>query len=385
MSEVGPEFYYDISNQTLLIGRIACDESVARGVNPLDIVPLEQALLDCSISDNITTEKLNVSDWDKNDYLNFGQWLNGVTPSTKLKSSILYSAYKLGIGPEPQRIHHVNRKTGEKLFAGFGEFFEKCGSKDSIYRYRFDDISFSSLLSFIKLEADKLAENGIRPSVKHFENLIESGNAPSRRVLKRIVGHTYGELLDMAGYFDARSRTKNDLVEWGVKFTLANNRPPYFAGIKKLSKNFKGPSKTSLVRRFGGILSYQTEVIVAHEEYLKEQSRLRSLKLDQIQLEIESGDLPQDLYNQEENDQSILNVARFRVVEKLLPDYPINKKIKLSCSQISPDWFAKIIMRLNPEISIATIETTALMLDVFDDIWKFDDYLTTLKVDDPSE
>lgn len=85
--------------------------SQASDTNKSDVVPLLDLLngVQQKPAESVTYEHLDVKEWTKNDYTNYGKWLDSLTRdpgrvTSSLSTYVLNRAYNLGIGPGVQHI-----------------------------------------------------------------------------------------------------------------------------------------------------------------------------------------------------------------------------------------------------------------------------------------
>lgn len=371
MSDVireSPAANYDQSSMRLVLGDAAFQDAIDSGVHPSDIVALAEKLDTIDHQDKVMPdERANVEGWTKQDYISFGKWITSTVPGTP-RSRHVDRAYELGLGPEPQRIYRKDRTINEPRFKGFGDFFEQVGAEGAIHRFKYDHMTFGDVMKYIRTNADRLASAGRRPTVVAFEELAKSGKGPSQEVAKRITNQSMGKLIDMAGYPVYENWTDDDYVEWGVEFMIVNDRVPYYGALRFLSSKFRGPSDRGISNRFGGIIAFQNVVLEAYDQRMKREQRVLSRKLDDIQIDTENGLLPDGLIVEGDIPATLAKTGRARLVFKFLPDLPPHKASEL-INMKSPDAFVKSLCRKAEKVTQAHVETVALALGIFDDIW----------------
>ncbi len=373
-------YAYNLADPGLIVGAQALDDALESGFSPEDIIPLQKALTD-EVTPVTKPEKLDVDDWSRQDYIAFGKWLMNVANEPLTHRRALLPAYNLGFGPEPQRIYRKDIATKEKRFDGYADFYDQIGAKDAMRKGRFDHWDFLTLMKYVKKEADNAAAEGIRPTVAFFNKLAAKGKGPSSHSVQRIADTPFGKLIDMAGYPEPRSWSTDDFIDWGVRFTIANDgRLPYMAGIEELSKRFRGPSEASLRRRFGGIMSFQTVVTEAYEKHVKEAESLRQVKLDAIQLEIEAGTMPIEMIEIEDHDKMLLQAGKYWIARKLIPHLSQEQLFKIATESLTTKAFVGRLTSRDPRVKQAHVEATATALGVVDDLWPMDGYKEYMRV-----
>lgn len=364
---------YDTQRQTAVVGAAAYEQALEAGVYPDELVSISEMLL--QPAPTRTETRLPVDDWSREDYIAYGKWLLDAA-SPKLTHKILQTSYDLGLGPEPQRLYRKDRSIDQPRFKGYAGFYREIGALESVKRGEYSDWDLKTTLKYVERQAVKVADDGIRPTVDVFENLAKNGRGPNNDRIKRLTGLPYGKLLDLVGYPEPRAWTLDDYIDWGVRFTIANDRIPYHGGIVKLARTFRGPSEMAIHRRFGGIMSFQTLVMERYEQLQKEQAEKATQIHERLKLDVESHKLPAELLELPDED-AVKIAARCWLVQHILRDTAhdaLPKSVRESNSG-----FKNYIQKYNPSVTDADIETTASTLGVFDYLWppqeKFKSYL----------
>lgn len=368
MSEIN--YYFDLNERSIIVGEQAAIDSLERGVHIKDLVPFSElgSVELESIMHN--SEHLDVDDWDRQDYIVYGKWLLSAS-QTPLTHRLLHNAYVLGIGPEPQRIYRKDRATSKPRFNGYREFYKIVGSDESMMKGSFDSWDFSKSLKYVRTIADNSARNGIRPTTKHFEELAAESKIPKRETLLRTAGTSYAKLLDMCGYPRPKIWEIEDFLEWGLKYYETNNgKLPDLSGIQELSKKFRGPSASSVTRRFGGIWSFQNAVETEVKKRESVMADMQSIKQRAVEDEINRGLVPEFIQNH--NDEITKNklFSRLLIVRRLFPSIDEPTFEKILAIEKDNDFITRIIQK--SKSSRADIETLALRLGIFEDLWPSD-------------
>ncbi|HET9721899.1 MAG TPA: hypothetical protein VFP32_02620, partial [Candidatus Saccharimonadales bacterium] len=99
------EISIDIKRRRLLIGETAVKSVIEKGANPDNIYKLGQLLLVKNLEVNFTDPNhYAYKNWQKDDYLAYGQWLLKLIDPAKLNKNVLVNATHLGLGPGPKGI-----------------------------------------------------------------------------------------------------------------------------------------------------------------------------------------------------------------------------------------------------------------------------------------
>lgn len=372
------EYLFNTATGELLVGQAAVGQHIEIGGDPSDLTPLKD-LLESRDKIDGSYPRLDARDWPVNHYVDLGKWLLDVT-DPPLRSRMLFRAYELGIGPDPQRIYRPERGSKLPRFNNFGEFYDAIGAQGVRRKGRYSDWSFTRTMKYIDENAQEAVTTGIRPTVAYFHNLWEAGNGPSVEVMQKGTGNSVGRLLDMAGWPEVMHWDEERYIDWGVKFTLANGRLPYYEGIRILSAKRRGPSHPSIHRNFGGIKPYKKLVKDAVDLELIRREKEHTQKIAEIDENLNSGALPLDAVIHDLPATELLRIiAQYKIATKLLPNATPHTKREIATSK-KPNTFVKRLQEIEPHLSEARIEIAADSLGVFSDIWPFDDYLDYLKV-----
>jgi hypothetical protein len=367
------EHFIDLSNGEIVAGKLALKGYLMDAGPEADIQNIG-VLLRTKISKESLGqeyERLDTSDWDEKQFIAFGKWIAKLvtppSPGRRIKSlnkDVLRNAHLLGIGP--------SEYTFEREFGNYSNFYAMLNVKNLHKRNYFDDWDIEDLIKYAKKVGGER-----RPTRADFDHA--AGNAyPSARYIKERFKLTGGfeTLLSLAGYCVVERWTREDYVDWGVHLMIANDvMVPSQDAADFLSKKTWGPSAKTVSTKFGSFKIFQTEVIKAYGKEVRDQTVAKAEKVDQIQKDIDTGNLPEVLLAGEDNkpldlssDEMITRYAKLKVLQAL--NLPITME-RITSVILEPilSSFSSAIRKTHPGITPADIEYTALVNGYFDDIW----------------
>jgi hypothetical protein len=377
-----PIHYFDTGNGALLTGAAAVEQHLEAGGHPADLVELGELLNDRTLQiAPATYGPPEIDDWERDDYLSYGHWLFGVARA--VRERIIDRGYQLGLGPTRQRIRHPQR------FGSLAMYYEELHAEGAVKRNHYASWSFQRCMSYIEdvgAELEKQATN--KHWVQLFKEKASRGEGPSPVTLARLTGHSVSALLDMAGYVDVHTWTGSPerYIDWGVKFMLANDGiAPYFNALRILSPRRRAPGVSSIYAHFDSIPAYKAEVRPAYEAELERRQAEQAQKFQSTMNELAAGRLPvQIIAGVASAEELIKRVAKFRVVDEILPAMHLKSKRDISMLKSTQAFQDNIIKATCSNVTVGEIERVAQELGVFDDIWPMDDYfMTALRVPPP--
>jgi hypothetical protein len=377
VSESTTEIYFDLAEALLIVGNNAYETAIEFGASPNDLRPLAEVLTHPEIEITTRPERLDVNFWSVDDYISYGKWLMGAA-EIKLSQKLLQRTYELGLGPEPQRLYRKDRSIAQPRFKGLSGFFKAVGSLESGLRLQYDGWSLARTLEYVKIVAQEVAESGKRPTVEAFNDRAKANQGPSNEVVRRLFGHPFGRLLDMAGYPEPKHWSDQDYIDWGVRFFEANGRLPYHKGITTLSKNYRGPSEHGIARRFGGIWSFQTEV----ERALKEAESAEEALIQELELLAASDPhFKEFIEGLEDRQLKKMVYAKYVMVRRLLQHDVKDETLLNQCIKSTTPSFCAYLLGRRKDKKASDLEELASRLGVFDILWPPDrEYLEYLNV-----
>jgi hypothetical protein len=379
MSSVGetkPEIFFDITEGKLLVGSAAVESAVESGVHAADIrelAPLltqEERVIGPDVFPSIQWQ-----DWDKTNDVIAAKWLHNVisnyNPRKALSEEVVTRAGYMGLVP---RIHYFKSRPGK-----LSGLYREADLKGTRTRNLFDSWSTGDYVAYIHRLANEL---GDKPS---FDDLraagLTAGNPQTDQINRHFNEGGLGALFELAGYPNVKAWSKQDYVDWGVRFTLANDgQLPDARSMALLSSRCRGPHYSSIYDNIGSLSDYRVTVSEEFKAEIERRAARQESQLYEIKSDIDAGNYPEFLYQEAKNEtEAVRTHARYRLIEYLLPDIQENSLLYFARIR-RPERLIAFIKNADPYLSTAEIEVAASTLDIFDDIWPLDDYMKFLKV-----
>lgn len=386
--------YFDVSNGEVLAGKQELNEYVAQeDVNPEHILGLGALLRQNNDLPGENFDTVNPQEWSRERLIEYGRWLYCVVEppannkENRLNRDIITRARNLGLAP--------GYKTIKRIFGSAGQFYVDIEASDTDIRGKFDNWSIEDFVGYIKRTV------GDRKPSRAILNQSRKGNPnnPGPKLIHERFQPIGGvrKLFELAGYQVTELWERDDYINWGVNVMQANDGLlPTTTMANYFSRKGHGPSGKAIIDNFNLISEYQK--LVARQYYDKEQqdSEERTQKLFEVSKDISNGVIPSELFTSGgqradfravvallgEN-ETILRYAKYKVVESVDPEIPIESKLIISKDGIPYRGFVAAIKKHSKNaISEGGVEYAALVLEVFDDIWPMDSHLETLKLDD---
>jgi hypothetical protein len=322
--------------------------------------------------------------WDKERYIQYGHWLySAVAPPRdneyRLNVKVIKQAAHLGLGAG---IRPINNKFKKRT-----KFYEHINAIESRPLGAFDDWSTEKFIKHIQKIGKLTGKTPTHAILLEYAKINPFKNPSPDIIGRRIDGK--GELvpaIEMAGYIDSRNWDEDDFYNWGVKVITANNGLDLNAYIiNYLSSKRLGPNTSTISLKFG-LNNFKQRVRKDFEERKANENEARDRKLVEIEQLIRSENHLEELFESAESEVDLIKIyAKYQVVHSLCPEWEESTKIIVSTRGSQDASFIGSIRKLNNSISAGDIESAALYLDVFDDIWPMDGYEETLKLDDGFE
>lgn len=362
------ETWYDTRVGELLIGEAAVAPRLEEG-GP-DIVPLHDLLTRPNFAyQNGEFARAQVDNMTRDDYVQLGKWVVNVleegTPDTQplpsLDEDLLQRLYILGLGPERQRYVRCDR------FDNLADFRDAVGvpGRQAWGKYRRWPFA-----QFVRHAQEVAAAKGGKPSSDDYDTLAKAGKGPSAETMWAHAG-SLDDLHELIGFPNVRAMSDSDLIEWGVQAVLVNGEDKFgWLLLDILSRRDRGPSYNFTRQRFGSWKVYKDTVL----------QTLKS-KNDYYDNQLAAGNLPAS-FNALPPAKLHATAARYLVAISCAPQLPPSRLEQLAFT--ASKTFTPALIKATDSASVTggIVETTALGLHVFDDIWPRHNYLEHLKVDD---
>lgn len=253
------------------------------------------------------------------------------------------------------------------------------GRPNYISRGLYDDWSLQDILRHLKKVA---AHEGRKPTKSMLWRRInqQGKNEPSPRFISSRI--PFRSALELIGYPNIHSWLREDYTSWGVRYLKANDAVlPTATSIDYLSKLKRGPSSAQIVNIFGRINNFKEEIWQSFQDEVEVEAEHKTTQLLLIENALGNGGLDGHLMEGVGSEEEMISrFAKYNVAKELLPQ--LSPESWITDSIPTPDRsFISNIRRRNDVISAGTIESTALYMGVFDDIWRPDkSYMEDLKV-----
>jgi hypothetical protein len=381
----GASNFFDLQAGKLLIGDAAVHAFIECGGNPYDIVPLHEVLKNPTYSARAGDyDLLDTGQWSLQDYLSYGHWLESILNTegrakTGLTERSLIQSYYHGLGPS------ISKITAAMRFGSLTTYYSQLEVVPKYTAREYDEWGTSDFATYVENTFLDLLNSGARHGsgssiAKVIRARAKRGEGPSLQIINHRGGRIM-QLLGSRGYADSRGWNEEEYIEWGVKFMFANGGTvPSTPALEYLAKSRRAPRAKTITAKFGSMPKFQQRVAELYREDAQRHAQDTLEKTALLSDELACGILPPEFLDADLTDTEKLSIrAKNIVLADLLPDLETTARFRLA-SQDS-DRFTQIIQRKRPELSAGHIEETALLRNVFDDIWPFDDnYKVYLKV-----
>lgn len=354
------ETWFDTRTGELLVGTAAIEQRLPES-SPGDVVPLHELLtakefpyhpgeFPVSSTASLTPEKM----------LEMGHWL--VTLEHNVIRQYLRRLNAIGLG------FNFRNQTD---FRTMGEYRIALGLERGREYGLYDDWTLRDLVK----EAYKVSRKvGGRPEGKDY-----IAHGLSIKFIEKNGG--VRRVNELIGYPNFHEFDEDDCRLWGAKLVRVNGPEVLRVSvIRELSKNDRGPSYERIRAACGSWFDFvKASNQEAQRQSAFEKSR-RENKLAEYRRLISCKKLPD--YCEVMNEDDLLEFGgRYKVVKSLLlnelPD-PERHAIRIALNK--HESIAKQFSHLYSRYRAADIETEAVVLDVFDDIWPMNELDEVLKV-----
>jgi|GEM_PF-4501369 len=318
-------------------------------------------------------DRLDVDDWNMDDYVQYGLWLHDVTRHANQRKNVsqvtqvvLRQAHYMGIGAPEARI---TRKT---RFGSLPKFREALGvvpahKKDLFKGWSDQQLADHAESVFLKLLDKSDGSTGNVDLNAEIDRQAKRGPWPSCDIFRRD-GRWPMKYMVLNGYVDVLSMGPKDYVDWGVNFRLANDgKPPTAQALQLLSKTRRAPSLGSFERNFHWG-DYISEVDTAYEERKKQD---RSDKMVAICQEATAGKLPAELVKDIEPEEAIIRRAKWHLVNELFPQLELAHK-RVIAQSVAVDELEAVLVYTG-DVDEFDIKDAATKVGVIEDLWPTDE------------
>lgn len=386
-TDLSTEHYFDRGTGQIIVGRIALNAHLEVGGHPADINTVGELLVSDEL-DGLSADYYHprtVSHWTASEAVTYADWLAGqvakIEGRRKLTQPILRRGHIMGLGISPNQIVSPQR------LKSLAELYQRVGRVEATTNRIFDEVSLEELVADLFELGRKL---GRKPTEK---DVNEQARQDKRYASSDIYHKRAGGLraaLDLAGWPDIYSWDLEDHLAHGRNFVRANEGlQPSQLAWDFLSRNKKGPSASILRYKFhGGFSEFKLMVSASLDKENQELRLSREEKMLEIQADIESDAVPQQLFDGvESEDEKILRHSKFLVLKNIgIPDNAeLETQIKVCSTGLTERNFAASVKKINENSTLVTtadVEVAALYLGVFDYIWPLDTSVKSLRIID---
>ncbi|MEX1995355.1 MAG: hypothetical protein WD887_01090 [Candidatus Saccharimonadales bacterium] len=256
------------------------------------------------------------------------------------------------------------------------------GRPNYLSRGLYDDWSIQDILSHLTKVSVELGRKPTKADLWQRIN-VEGRDEPSPRFISTRV--PFRGALELIGYPNVHSWERYDYAHWGVKYLQANDGNLFTASsIDYLSRLKRGPSTAQCINVFGRINNYKTVSWNAYQEDIRDAQKQKETRLQLIEDGLAGGTLPNALFDgAQSQDEMIALLAKYQVaksVHPMLEDASLVKDCKTAAGQ---SFIGSLRKRdeYHGTLTAGDIESAALSLGVYDDIWPRDkSHLDKLRV-----
>lgn len=365
------EIWFDTACGELLIGSAVAEARMQEMGNMVVSLP---ALIsgEEACPPALPIDRRPVNGWTREEIVQAGQWALSLLEQASegpvtLKQVHMRRLYELGLGPHWGRQRH---------FSSMGELRRETGSAKGPDKGLFD---YWSACDFATYAAKLSRQIGRRPRHQDYALAAKQQGGPGMWVINQRFGNV-GNLNELAGYPNIRTWDNDDYVSWGVRVMRANDgRPITYGMMEALSRRQQGPSEYPIVKRFGAWSEYKKQVLKQFQAEEHERQDRVSARLDNYRTLVTAGILPSRL--RPASDEELRSFgSRYTLASHLLSHHAGKHSAALIIAEESAGSFIPALRKRNMHLTAAVIETEAVILDVYDDIWPSSEVEAWLRV-----
>jgi hypothetical protein len=332
--------------------------------------------------------RLDVSDWDMDNYVDYGRWLDGLTKDprqakTGLSREVITRAYHIGVGPSVGRIEHRER------FGNITRYYHACEVLPTRGLYKYDGWDSQQLADYaekvfldLKSQAESRGEvqSGYQLKLnEEIERRAHLGLGPALWIFKRNEGGGVMRFMALNGYADPKNMAPEDYKRLGIRFMRANGgRLPTPSAIDFLALSRRAPTSHDVWTKFTTWDDYLGQIQAAYYE-----AQTFDQKLLVIKRELKDGTLPPFIIREGAPVmENITRRAKWRVVNELLPNLNPGYQQTIAEHESVSSFVMAIRFDSHSNFNTADIEEAAKKLNVYEDIWPEpeDAYMDYLRV-----
>ncbi len=378
MAEQQSANHFDIASGTLLIGREAFDAHLEAGGHPLDIVDLPNYLAgNVEVKPAVNIAKVENSEWDPDLDVPYAQWLHSealqADPPGRLNREVLRLAGNIGLGASLQ---YFRNSPGT-----LSDLYQKAELEGVKTSGIFDDWSTADWVNYITTLGESLQRKPTGPDID--EASTKPGN-PSIRVMN-IHGISPARIIEMAGWVDVNGWSRENYIDWGVKFMLANEGQKPTARLMRIlaSKGFGfEPNNIYNGDIFENLIDYQGQVKSVFDKLIKEKTEAEAIREAEYQMALAQDPLLERLVAMGGIEARKIQIhARYMLSILLIPDID-DDLLRQICTPYSSSRFIGQLRSGDPSLTAQQIEDEAIKHYLHDIIWPNYGFMERMRVID---
>ena len=349
--------WFDTLEGKFIVGEAAYSQSVEQS-SPGQILPLKELLDTDSFPHGLNDfEKSPLSEWSRERLIELAAWTfqvinQGEPKPRRLQLQHMQRLFILGQGPDMRK---------NRLVGSMGELRTEIGDERGRDNHYYDSLSSRDIMRMALKLSTKL---GRKPTKYDYD----ADAILNRKFIMRRFG-SVGKLNELIGFLNVHAMTPEDFVDWGARLARAEGPQAITRErIKELSRLKRGPSQTTIYKYFGSWGNFESQVLDQYALELTVLENHRTQKLAEYHTLLSIHELP-DMLAQRNEDELLQFGARYTLAKHLLRHRPDAHAAaqQIATSQDVP--FVSCVRRIDATLTAAYIETEALIMDVYDEIW----------------
>ncbi len=370
--------HFVLADGQLLHGTDAYNSFLASGEPPEAAPQLGCLIVDREIAiDRGAYGRLDTGGFEVDDLVRWGKWLSSLLPAESNRKALnrddILRSYYLAVGPS------ITRLVSPDAFGSLGQFYSSIELQNTHRIGLHDNLTNGELEAYI---ARRARNHRGKPTYRYLnEHASHKPDDPSGRVINRISPRKLSTLHEERGFVDARKMDFNDLINWGVKFKIANQGATiYKAYLGHFSALRRGPGYRAIYNKVGPVPFYDKLVSEAYDAHiLAHEADLEAL-MARVNEGLSTGNLPEQYFVDGMTDEDKLALAaRFWIVSYFTDDVPPGEKHHVARLS-STKGFIKALTTYLPTLSKGNVELAAIELGVYELLWPFNEFMKYLKL-----
>lgn len=358
--------WFDRSTGKLVVGEAAYQERLELAF-PSDMVPLADMLLHnepLNASEGLVAKGQRFPRLSNEDIVQYGAWLLRVMRSADPQAGLMIEhfdrGFAMGLGPSKQTI------------------LRRLGSIYAL-RERIDAPHFLPDGTFEQWSTDEFVQNaaqlsaslgGRKPSEIDYREWARQGKGPGVFLIKQTFKGGLSSLNERIGFPNVKRFEEEDFYDWGVRFMRANDgRAVGAPELDVLSAKGCAPSVATVYTHMGALSRYGNEVARRYENDQADREYHAEVLMKSFE-QLDLSGYPE--VSGWTNNEKIAYIARHELAVACLPRAEPEQLHKLASQKTNA--LVRSLCRADSRLTPGHIETVAVTLDVFDDIWEMYPY-----------